>query len=75
VLPCASRSTSDDVTPCTSIIFVLLVAPVTMRTPRRGTPRRSARNATSASFAAPSTGGAWRRTRSAPPTSPTISSR
>jgi len=46
---------------------------VTIRTRRRGTASCSARKSTSASFAAPSTGGAWSLTRSAPSWTPAIS--
>src|SRR5206468_3491441 len=48
-------------------------SPLTICTARFGTPSARARKATSASFAAPSTGGATTRTTSAPSRSPEIS--
>src|SRR5712692_5229305 len=54
--------TSSNDIPDISTIFCLVVVPRTMLIERLGKPSRSASSATSASLAAPSTGGAVRRT-------------
>ena len=60
------RSISSIVMPAISIVFCRLVAPRTICIARFGTSRRSASNATNASLAAPSTGGAVKRALSMP---------
>lgn len=61
--------------PSTATTLVRPVSPRTSRTAPRGTPSTPARNRTSASFAAPSTGGAVSRTRRTSPLGPAISVR
>src|SRR5687768_12174176 len=62
-------------TPSTSTSLLRLASPPAMRTAERGTSSRPASSLTSASLAAPSTGGAARRTFSASPWRPTTSLR
>ena len=71
----ASRSTCAARTPSTSTTLLRPVAPATIRTARLATPNDCASRSTSASLAAPSTGGAESRTFSASPCTPHTSFR
>ncbi len=57
---------SSAVNPSISTLFCRAHSPLTIRTARRGTPRCFAISLTRPSFAAPSTGGALRRTSNRP---------
>ena len=65
-------STHAAVTPATRITLLRLLCPAAIVTDERGTFKSSAKNATHASFARPSIGGAVSATFSASPTSPTM---
>ncbi len=69
-VPSPSRRTCAGVAPVTSTTLSREVCPDTSATARDRRPNDSARKATRASFAAPSTGGAARRTLRAPSVTP-----
>ncbi len=62
-----AASTASGVIPAIRTILLRLFPPATSVTLPLGTPRAFARNLPSASFAFPSTGGAFRRIRRTPP--------
>ena len=74
--PASSRSlTSAAEIPTTRITLFRLVCPAAIMTADRGTRRTSEKNSMHASFAFPSTGGAFKATFNASPNSPRIAFR